>query len=305
MNSVKLPYKKRLITIAIVISLIISFHWLTLQIREATSQTTHEVKITGFAFVPQNLTINPGDAIMWNNTDPVIHTLWFVFIANGSTYLLSDPISPSTTWSYTFNDVVDLQYYSFDKLWITGFINVTAEVHDVAVKDVSPCKTIVGEGYCCKINVTVANEGNFTETFNVTLYADTTIIETKLVNNMPNGTLTILTFMWNTTNFARSNYAIKAIADKVSGEADTSDNTLQDGTVLVGVPCDVTGPTPGVPDGVCNMRDINYIASKFMTTPSSPDWDCNCDVTGPTSHVPDGIVNMRDVGEACSNFGKT
>lgn len=48
-----------------------------------------------------------------------------------------------------------------------------------------------------------------------------------------------------------------------------------------------------------------FLVIGFMTTPSSPDWDCNCDATEPTPHVPDGIVNMRDVGEAASNFGKT
>jgi len=96
-----------------------------LLIREAVAQTTHEVKITDFAFVPQDLTIKLGDTVMWNNTDPVIHTLWFVFVADGSTYLLSDPIPHDTTWTHTFNEAVKLQYYSFDKLWITGFIKVT------------------------------------------------------------------------------------------------------------------------------------------------------------------------------------
>jgi plastocyanin len=124
MNSLKLSNRKSFVATVIAISLLITFPLSTLLIREVAAQTTHEVKITDFAFVPQILTINPGDTVMWNNTDPVIHTLWFVYVSNGSTYLLSDPLPPDTMWSYTFNDPVELQYYSFDKLWITGNLTV-------------------------------------------------------------------------------------------------------------------------------------------------------------------------------------
>jgi len=124
MNPLKLSNRKSFVTTVVAISLLITFPSSAWLIREAIAQTTHEVNITDFAFVPQNLTINCGDTVMWNNTDPVIHTLWFVYVANGSTYLLSDPIPPDTTWTHTFNDAVELQYYSFDKLWITGFTTV-------------------------------------------------------------------------------------------------------------------------------------------------------------------------------------
>jgi parallel beta-helix repeat protein len=67
--------------------------------------------------------------------------------------------------------------------------------------------------------------------------------------------------------------------------------------------CDVTSNVTGVPDGICNMRDIGYFASKFMTNSTSPNWDPRCDVTGPAPNVPDGIVNMRDIGMAATHFG--
>jgi len=41
---------------------------------------------------------------------------------------------------------------------------------DVAVTNVTPSKTIVGQDYCMSINVTVQNQGGTTETFNVTAY---------------------------------------------------------------------------------------------------------------------------------------
>jgi hypothetical protein len=44
--------------------------------------------------------------------------------------------------------------------------------HDVAVTNVRPYKTVVGQGFSSRINVTVANQGTCTETFDVSLYAN-------------------------------------------------------------------------------------------------------------------------------------
>lgn len=291
MNSVKLPNEKRLVTIALVVSLVISLQLSASLTREVAVETTHEVKITGFAFVPQNLIINLGDTVTWNNTDPVIHTLWFVHVANQSTYLLSDPIPPDTTWTYTFNDAVQLQYYSFKMLWITGFINVTGGVHDVAVTDVTPHKTVVGQGYNDRINVTVANEGDFTETFNVTTYADKTTIEIKEVTLASGDSITI-TFTWNTTGFAYGNYTISATADQVPGETDIADNTLVDGWVVVTIPGDING------DYKVDHMDLLLLASAYGSEVGDPryipeaDIDCN------------GKVDHRDLLILASNYGK-
>ena len=179
-----------------------------------------------------------------------------------------------------------------------------AAKHDVAITNVEPSKTSVGKGYIMTVNVTVENQGDYTETFNVTAYADSLPIGMQTLT-LTSKSSTQTTFNWNTSGFAQHSYTIKATAETVEDETDTADNTLSDGTVGVGVPCDVTGPAAGVPDGICNMRDIGYFCDKFGTTPSSPGWDPNCDVTGPTPKVPDDIVNMRDIGEACSNFGNT
>jgi hypothetical protein len=46
-----------------------------------------------------------------------------------------------------------------------------SEEHDVAVTNVQPSETIVGQGQTVKIDVTVENHGNITETFNVSAYA--------------------------------------------------------------------------------------------------------------------------------------
>lgn len=46
-------------------------------------------------------------------------------------------------------------------------------IHDVAVTDITPSKTVVVEGDSTTVNITVKNEGSFEETFNVTLYGRT------------------------------------------------------------------------------------------------------------------------------------
>jgi plastocyanin len=310
MNSAKTQRGKRFATIAVAIALLINLHPAPFLAQETNGQTTHEINIADFAFVPQNVTINIGDTVTWNNIDPVTHTLWFVFVANESTYLLSSPIPPNSTWTHTFEDAAELQYYSFDRLWITGLINVTAEVevHDIAVTQITTSKTVVGKGYSMNISITLENQGDLAENFNVTAcYNESAIILPDGRNyttiTLTGKTTTSITLVWNTTNVSIGNYTMGAYAWPVPGEADLTDNSLQNGLVCVGVPCDITGPIPLVPDGVCNMRDIGYICSKFGTTPSSPSWDPNCDVTGQTSRRPDNIVNMRDIGEACSNFG--
>jgi hypothetical protein len=68
-------------------------------------------------------------------------------------------------------------------------------------------------------------------------------------------------------------------------------------------PADITGPTPGVPDGVVDMRDIGLTARYFgQSVPPAPPY---CDITGTKPLEPDGVVDMRDIGYAARAFGWT
>jgi hypothetical protein len=75
---------------------------------------------------------------------------------------------------------------------------------------------------------------------------------------------------------------------------------------------DVTGPTVGVPDGVCDMRDIGYVAGHFMIAPApnphlvppyDPDWAPGTYGYGGCDLYGDRVVNMRDIGVVASHFG--
>jgi len=131
--------------------LILSFVVLGIFIEPARAQQTVDVTISNLAFNPQNITIRVGSAITWTNNDSVIHTLWFVKPEDGTTYTiagedgLSDPILPGNSWSQTFNEVVTLQYYSFGRLWITGFIRVVLSAYPVSSFAYQPTEPIVNQ----------------------------------------------------------------------------------------------------------------------------------------------------------------
>jgi len=180
----------------------------------------------------------------------------------------------------------------------SAVITSPAGVHDVAVINVTTSKTgcvpmpTVCEGYNAYVYVTVENQGDFTETFNVTVYANTTSIATQPIT-LTSGNSTTLTFTWNTTGFAKGNYTIWAYAHPDPPETDTIDNSFIDGWVKVVIPGNVNG------DQIVDMKDITTILRAYGTIPGHPKYNPNADVNG------DGVVDMKDVTITLRNYGKT
>jgi hypothetical protein len=215
---------------------------------------------------------------------------------------------PSTVW--------ELQGYAqiagFDPTWhafIRGAIATSpVGIHDVAVTNVTSAKTVIGQGYGGNVTVTVQNQGNFTETFNVTVYANTTSVASQNVT-LISGNSTTLTFTWNTTGFAYGNYTISAYALPVQGETSTGDNTLSDGTVIISHLGDITG------DGKCDIQDLARVSAAFgsirVNDPSDPRYGQYWHpVTCPTCpHTPnaditnDEKVDIQDLARTSANFG--
>jgi hypothetical protein len=102
---------------------------------------------------------------------------------------------------------------------------VVLGTHNVAITQITPSKTAAFPGDIIDVNVTAANLGNFTESFNVTLFYNTTQIGMTAVNNLGAGLQQLLTFHWNTVSLAVGSYNLTATADTVLGETDTADNT--------------------------------------------------------------------------------
>jgi len=103
---------------------------------------------------------------------------------------------------------------------------------NIAVKDLIPLETSAKIGSILYLNATVANEGYFAETINITLYANSTTIGTQNITLTGRSENTVI-FIWNTTNSLTGNYAISAYVWPVPGETNTVDNTFVDGWVVV------------------------------------------------------------------------
>jgi outer membrane protein assembly factor BamB len=120
--------------------------------------------------------------------------------------------------------------YFFDSLGNTNatdvkifFVNMP--VHDVAVVNIVAEERLIDQNQGTSVNVTAANPGNYTETFNVTLYYDSSQIGLQTVT-LSAGESRVLTFTWNTTRVSLGEYTLKATASMVPFEVYADDNTV-------------------------------------------------------------------------------
>lgn len=164
-------------------------------------------------------------------------------------------------------------------------------LHDIAIINMKTSKTIANDTNIY-VNVTIENQGQMTETFDVTAYHDSTSIETKTVANLTQGTSTVITFTWDTKTVPKGNYTISATAATIPGETDTADNTYTNGWVLETILGDVTG------DGQVNILDISLVAVAFGTKPGDPNWDPNADINN------DNETNILDISTVAIHFGE-
>jgi len=108
-------------------------------------------------------------------------------------------------------------------------------LHDIGITGITTSETIVEQGYMLDINITVLNYGFYTETFNLTAYAKTTVISQTEVTLTSRNSATI-TFIWDTAGVALGNYIISAHATPVPNEIDRDDNYFEDGVVTIATP---------------------------------------------------------------------
>lgn len=125
-----------------------------------------------------------------------------------------------------------------DNTYIDGVVQVKTKppplmFHDVAVLNVTPSSTSVYIGETLDIDVEVKNQGNYTESFNVTVYYDSSTIGTLPVDRLEAGAKKTLVFHWNTGNVPEGNYTLRAEASLVPGDINPENNSFVDGVVKV------------------------------------------------------------------------
>jgi hypothetical protein len=171
-------------------------------------------------------------------------------------------------------------------------------VHDVAVTNVKtskdgcePMPSVPGDS-SVKVNVTVLNKGDFTETdINVTVYANTTSVASQNVTLSSGNSMTI-TFTWNTTGFAYGNYTVSAYAWPVPGETSKADNTYTYGLVQVTIMGDIDD------NGNVNVLDAIDLSNSFGKSTGQTGFNPNADFDD------NGVVNILDAITLANNFGQ-
>jgi hypothetical protein len=163
-------------------------------------------------------------------------------------------------------------------------VTILVQGHDIAITSLTPSKTVAGEGYSMNITATLKNYGTFSETFNITVYANTTSIASQTVT-LPSANSTNMIFTWNTTSFSHGTYTLNAATD-------TGNSTLTSGSVTITIPGDINA------DGTVNILDGITLSNAFYATPGSSNWNPNADING------DGVVNILDAIILGNHFGQ-
>jgi len=103
---------------------------------------------------------------------------------------------------------------------------------DIAITSVALSSNQVLSGEIVNIGVTVLNKGNQSETFDVSVYYNSTWIATGQVIRLTPLTQKTIAFIWNTSSVSNGVYQISASAP-LAGDPTPSDNTFLDGFVEV------------------------------------------------------------------------
>lgn len=176
--------------------------------------------------------------------------------------------------------------------WVKQVVKLEIRyVDDVAVTAISPSNTLVAQGDLCNLNVAVANLGGYDETFNVTAYANMTAIGVQTVT-VSAGNSTTIVFAWHTAGFALGNYTMKAAADTVPGETNTTNNILTYYKIAVTIPGDLNG------DFQVNLADLSILALAYGSRPGDPNWNEKADI----AHQ--GIINLTDLVTLAVSYGQ-
>jgi len=184
--------------------------------------------VASFMIAPREPTA--GETIIFNASDSYdLDGTILTYTWNFRDGNITTVTSPTVTHTYeTFgNYSVILNVTDNDNFHNSSTLTLTVHNVDVTIVNVIVSATEVDVGQTLNISVVVGNEGTANETFNVTLYYDSTTIGTQTVIDLEPGTETTLRFSWDTTDVTPDvSYSIKAEASGVAGETDTDDNTF-------------------------------------------------------------------------------
>jgi hypothetical protein len=165
-------------------------------------------------------------------------------------------------------------------------------VHDVAVTDAVNAKTIVAKGFQGKINVKLENQGHYSETFNVTIYANGTAINVTQIQLDSHDSIAFSVYL-DTTGWLLGNYTISIHVEPVLKETDVSDNTLSaDQELCITISGDVDG------DFDVDLYDAVKLLVCYGTKENALEYNSICDING------DGNIDLYDAVTLLTHYGQ-
>jgi len=191
-------------------------------------------------------------------------------------------------------DIVNEAGASLGPIVEDGFFATLLRDVAIAFVNVTSANTVY-PGRNVTIEVVAINRGNMTtETFNITVYANSTKIKEQTVILGP-WSNTTLTLYWNTTGLTPcSNFTIWAEASSVPYEINLANNIYYDGWVKIKMVGDVNG------DGVIDIRDIVLITIIYGAREGNPNWNPDADVAAPW-----GVIDILDLVTVTSKYGSS
>ena len=204
----------------------------------------------------------------------------------GSGMIASHEYSTTGTFNVTLT-VLDSEELT-DSTWRLVRIEV---FHDIAVTGATVFPNTTYVGRTVNITVTVNNLGETTEIFDLKVYYDENLIETKNVT-LATGENVTLVYIWTTEGTVPChNYIIRAEASANPYEKDIANNMFIAGEVKIITLADLDG------DGKIDMKDIAIAARAFGTHPGDSRWNPTADLDGNSN------VDMRDIARVAKAFG--
>ena len=198
----------------------------------------------------------------------------------------------ATSLSLENTELSDLYGLPITHITRDGYVNILRR--DVAITSVIPEFVEIYKGWKVNITVIAKNLGDIPETFNVTVFFNEFVIGMQEVKNLATNSSITLTFTFDSLQpyiEPCHNYTLKAEANIVPYEIDTTNNILIDGQVHIKLMGDINS------DRSVNIIDAVLLCAIFGTNSSDPNWNPNADLNQ------DGYINIKDIVLLGINFG--